>query len=310
MKTDGGPNLIELTQRFSTADLARAYLESILWPAGPTCPHCGVVNEATKLAGASTRPGVFKCRPCRKQFSVTVGTIFEDSKIPLNKWVIAYHLLCANKKGISSLSLSRMLGISYKSAWFMTHRIRHAMHDTSTDPLTGIVEADETFVGGKAKNAHSGKPIPVKTPVVALVERNGKVKARTVTSVTAATVGPMLKRMVAQSAILMTDDARIYIETGKHFAQHLSVNHSASEYVRAEPGVKAHTQTVESFNALIKRSVVGAWHSVSPEHLGRYVDECAFRWNTRTVSDGERMEQAMQQSAGRRLTYRKLGGKS
>lgn len=151
-KRDEGLNLVDLIQKFSSPEAARTYLESIRWASGRTCPHCGVVGESTKLEGHSHRPGLYKCRACREQFTVTVGTIFEDSHIPLNKWVIVFHLLCASKKGMSAHQIHRMIGVTYKSAWFMVHRIRHAMSSGNTQ-LSGIVETDETYIGGKSKNA-------------------------------------------------------------------------------------------------------------------------------------------------------------
>lgn len=296
---------MDLVESYGTPAKARAYLEAVRWPDGPVCPHCGVVNEATRLGGKAGERGLLKCNACKDQFTVTVGTVMEDSHIPLHKWVIATHLICANKKGISALSLQRMMKLgSYKSAWFMCHRIRFAMKDMDGELLTGVVEADETYVGGKAKNAHNGKPIPHKTPVVALVERGGNVKARAVTNVDFETISPILNGMVDRGAIVMTDDAQVYVTPGKGFAAHHSVNHSAKEYVRQEPGVKAHTNTVESFNSLVKRCIFGAWHNVSERHLPKYLNEISFRWNTRQDSDGERMEQALRQTEGKRLVLK------
>jgi transposase-like protein len=296
-------SLMDLVERFPTPLEARAYLESIVWANGRVCPHCGVVDDSADLHGAAAEKGLYWCRSCERNFTVMIGTIFEDSKIPLHKWIIAYHLIVANKKGISALSLQRMLGLgSYRSAWHMCHRIRHTMKDLSTEPLTGTVEVDETFIGGKAKNVHNGMPVPPKTPVLALVQRNGNVKTRAITNVDHKNIAPILDALVDRSAILMTDDAQVYVKLGGLFTEHHSVNHSASEYVRDEGHVSANTQTVESFNALVKRSIIGAWHNISDRHLDKYLDEVGFRWNTRDDSDGKRMEQALRQSAGRRLS--------
>ena len=313
--TPDGPSLIELVERYHDTESARTYLESVRWSAGRVCPHCGVVNESADLGGAAAEKGLYWCRACSKKFTVTVGTIFEDSHIPLHKWVIAFHLISANKKGISALSLQRMLNLgSYRTAWHMCHRIRHAMQDLTTEPMSGVIEVDETYVGGTAANAHNGKPTPPKTPVVALVQRDGKVRARAVTNVDETTIGPMLKEKIAAGSLLMTDGSIIYVNhveaNGAHYSAHKSVAHSRDEYVRVEDdGFKAHTNTVESFNSMVKRCIMGAWHNVSDRHLDKYLDEVSFRWNTRDVSDGERMEQAIRQSEGRRLPLRPMKSK-
>jgi transposase-like protein len=293
-------NLIQLMERFGNAETARAYLESLRWPEGPVCPHCGVMNEATKLKGKSCRPGLYKCNGCKQQYTVTVRTIFEDSKIPLHKWVLAFHLLCASKKGLSSHQLHRMLGITYKSAWFMTQRIRYAMEQGTFRKLRGVVEADETDVGGKAKNAHRGQRTPKKIPVVALVERNGRAFARKVANVNALNVVPFLRNTVSAKATVMTDGAPIYDHLSKDFADHKQVNHAAGQYVKGD----AHTQTVESFNSLLKRGLMGSYHHISEHHLDRYLSEFSFRWSHRKETDGTRTVAALQQSEGKRLTYR------
>lgn len=301
--TDGALNLIDLVKRFPTADAAREFLEKMLWPGGVTCAHCGVVGNATKLEGASCRPGLYQCRDCGKQFTVTVGTIFEDSKIGLDKWLIAANLICASKKSISALQISRMLDLPYKTAWFLCHRIRHAMQNNSFAKLDGVVEVDETYVGGKAKNEHKGAPIPVKTPVVSMISRTeDRMKAVAVTDVNSKTIGAIMKKYVKPSAEIFTDGGTHFPEAVKGFNGHETVNHDAKEYVR---GV-VHVQNCESFNALVKRSLMGAWHSVSRYHLDRYVGEVAFRWDYRKVSDSERMRQALRQVVDCRLTYRHL----
>lgn len=298
---DGALNLIDLVKRFPTADAARAYLESLLWPAGPSCPRCGVVGNAAKLN--CHRSGLYQCRDCRKQFTVTIGTIFEDSKIGLDKWLIAFALMNASKKSISALQVSRMLDISYKSAWHLCHRIRHAMQNGSFKKLDGVVEVDETYVGGKAKNVHNGQPVPQKTPVVSLISRTqNRMKAVTVTDVNAKTIGKVLKTYVAKSAEIFTDGGTHFPQATKGFAGHESVNHDAKEYMRGVVGV----QNCESFHALVKRSLMGAWHSVSSFHLPKYINEVAFRWDFRKVSDSERTTQALRQVVGCRLTYRRL----
>jgi len=295
---------------FHDEDAARAHLEAQRWPNGPECPHCGEHHseKITKLEGQKHRAGLYQCNSCREQFSVTVGTVFERSKIPLAKWLLAVHLMAAGKKGTSAKQIERMLGVTYKTAWFMMHRIREAMGTSAeTDgPLGGpgkIVESDETYVGGKAKNAKNGKPIPKKHAVVALVERGGEMRVRHVADVTAKTVRKHLVTQVSRKSHLMTDDSLLYYWLGREFAKHDSVNHSKDEYVRG----KAHCNTAESYFALLKRGIMGSFHSVSEQHLQRYADEFAFRWNYRKTDDAERAGAIIKASKGKRLTYRRIG---
>lgn len=290
---------------FHDVDKARAHLEAIRWPNGPICPHCGDVDHATKLEGKSTRPGVYKCKSCRKPFSVTVGTLFERSKIPLNKWVLATHLLSSSKKGMSAHQLHRMLGVTYKTAWFMAHRIREAMRPASDEPMGGgnkVVEADETFVGGKAKNAKNGKPTPKKEAVFALVERDGKVRSFHVPSVTRKTLRPILTAQVDRKSYLMTDEAGQYKAVGREFAGHGSVNHSIEEYVRS---FFWHTNTIEGYFSILKRGITGVYHHVSQKHLKRYLGEFDFRYNERASTDFERADNALKGIEGKRMTYRR-----
>jgi hypothetical protein len=267
--------------------------------------------------GTKHRDGCFQCNACHEQFTVTVGTIFEDSHIPLRKWLMAFALLCSAKKGISALQLQRELDIgSYRTAWHMAHRIRHAM---SKEPLAGLlkgtVEADETYVGGKPrkpagpsrgtgepkKRRGGGRSTHHKTPVVALVEREGgRSIAKPTIDATAETLSPILRASVDKSATLMTDAWRAYITVGREFAGHERVDHGSGEYVRGE----AHVNTAESFFALLKRGIVGSFHHVSPEHLFRYCDEFSFRWDYRSIKDSARTEIAIRQTKGKRLSYR------
>jgi len=296
---------------FSDEAKAIAHLEAARWPDGPFCPHCGS-TDVHRMAG-KTQAGMFICRDCRDKFSARVGSVMERSHIPVHKWLLAMHLMAASKKGMSSKQLQRMLGISYKSAWFLSMRIREAMKPAagtpSAEPLGGkgkTVEADETFVGGKAKNAHKGKPVPVKKPVVALVERGGEVRAKHVADVTAKTVREVLVTQASRKSDLNTDDSLTYYWLGREFNSHRSVNHSDREYVSKDG--RAHTQTVESFFSLIKRQMYGTHHAVSEAHLQRYVDEAAFRWNNRSalgVEDAERAANVLKGIAGKRLTYRR-----
>jgi len=293
---------------FHNEDAARAHLESVRWPDGPVCVHCGS-KRVTRMEGKSHRKGLIHCNDCGKPFTVMVGSVMERSKIPLAKWVLGFHLMAASKKGISSHQLHRMLGITYKSAWFLSMRIREAMglDPETSGPIGGgnkVVESDETYVGGKKKNVHNGKPEPKKHAVVTLVERDGEVRAKHVVNVTAKNVKEHLQANVDKTSWLMTDDSKVYKKIGKRFAGHTSVNHSQDEYVKL--GGFGHVNTAENFHALVKRQLMGAQHSVSEHHLQRYIDELAFRWNNRVangVNDDERANRAIKGAEGKRLVY-------
>ncbi len=299
--------------QFQDADKAREYLESQVWPKGPICPHCGVIGKHWELQGKTTRPGLHKCTDCREPFTVTVGTVFERSKIPLNKWLLAVYLLCSSKKGMSSKQIERMLGVTYKTAWFMTHRIRKAMETRGFKPMGGsgkIVEADETYWGTSAvgeRNKRVGRRIPgtaEKMKVVSLIERGGKVRSFQVPNVTARTLAPILRGQIAKETHLMTDEARAYINIGREFKEHSSVKHGAGEYAR---GI-AHVNTAESFFNILKRGLIGTYHHVGEQHLQKYVSEFDFRYNTREklgVNDAERAAIALKGITGKRLTYRR-----
>ena len=291
---------------FQNEAKARQWLEGHLWPDGPICPQCGTLDNATKLA---TRPGWYQCneKECRKQFSVTVGTLFERSHIPLNKWLLAAFLICASKKGMSTHQLHRMIGVSYKSTWFMMHRLREAMREGKFPGGLGgenkVVEADETYVGGKAKNRK--KHTPPKEAVISLVERDGPVRSFHVPSVSAKTLRPILVTQVSRQTYLMTDDSTVYPKIGEEYAGHGTVNHSIQEYVR---GGFWHTNTVENYFSILKRGITGTYHHVSQQHLKRYLGEFDFRYNERAglgVSDAERTAKMLQGIVGKRLTYRR-----
>jgi transposase-like protein len=291
---------------FSSDDKAREYLESLRWPHGVTCPHCGAIGDHYQLEGKAHRPGLWKCKDCREQFSVTVGTVFESSKIALSKWLTAVYLLCSSKKGISSHQLHRTLGVTYKTAWFMTHRIRHAMDDVAGGGLMGEggkpVEADETYVGrkpGRDKRRGYGH----KETIFALVERGGKVKSTHITGKLFPGIKRSLKKNVSPDAVLMTDSARIYRKIGKKFADHQAVNHSAGEYVRGD----AHTNTIEGVFSVFKRGMTGTYQHCESQHLHRYLAEFDFRYNNRAAldcDDAERTRRALKGIEGKRLTYR------
>jgi transposase-like protein len=292
---------------------AREALEATLWPDGPVCPHCGNVDSNTigKIEGKkhSHRPGLYYCGACKKQFTVTVGTVFERSKIPLSKWWLAVHLISSSKKGISAHQLWRMLGFgSYRTAWFMAHRIREAMKDMNPGAFGGgnkVVEADETYVGGKARNRAYAPP-PKKVAVFALVERDGKVRSRHVADVTADTLREAIEKVADAESHLMTDEAATYLGIGKEFAGHSTVNHSKDEYVRL--GGFVHTNTIENYFSILKRGVNGVYHHVSEAHLHRYLAEFDFRYSNRSglgIEDAQRTKLAMKGAAGKRLTYRR-----
>jgi transposase-like protein len=295
---------------FHDEDAARAYFEAQRWPDGkPFCPHCGTFN-VHRLEGKSHRAGLIQCNDCLQAFTVMVGTVMESSHIPLTKWALAFHKMASSKKGISAKQLQRELALgSYRTAWFMAHRIREAMGlDASAGPIGGAgktVESDETFVGGKAKNVHKGKPIPPKHAVHALVERGGKVRATHVADVSAKTLRKTIAKHVDPKSTMNTDEALAYYHMRKEFAAHGAVNHSAGEYVSKDG--KVHIQTAEAFFAILKRGVMGSFHSVSEQHLQRYVDEFAFRWNARSalgVEDAERARMMVKGAVGKRLKYR------
>jgi transposase-like protein len=318
-------NLTSIAANFSDAEAARTFLESVRWPDGTVCPFCGLIGEAYKLKAkegskSPVRLGVWKCKGCRKQFTVTKGTIFEDSHIPLNTWLMAIHLLCASKKGISAHQIHRMLGVTYRAAWFMIHRLRYA---SSQDPLaaqlTGTVEVDETYIGGKrrlakrrelqAKPGERAKDVPStvdnKSAVVSMVERGGDVRSYHVNRVTAKSLGPILKHNIEYGARVMTDAGTV-LHGAIHPRKHDQVNHSKDEYARYEGGVCVSTNTVEGFFSLLKRGIDGTYFHVSRKHLHRYLSEFDFRYSNRKINDGERSKKLIGKVSGKRLTYRDL----
>lgn len=294
-----------IASRYSNEESARELLEAIRWPNGPVCPHCGSV-EAYKITAKAdskkpARPGLFKCKGCKKQFTVTVNTIFEGSRIPLHKWLMGVYLMCSSKKGVSAHQLHRQLGITYKSAWFMAHRVRFAMEQGPlAELLAGTIEADETYVGGKNKGGKRGRGSETKTPVAALVQRGGKVRAKKVERVTGATLKGFIRENVDKSARVMTDQFASYRGLNTEFSEHGIVDHGVGEYVRGD----IYTNTAESWFSLLKRGVYGTFHHVSEKHLDRYVDEFEFRWNNRKATDGERALAALSQVSGKRLFYK------
>ncbi len=310
-------NLTEITNSYHDEDNAREFLEAQRWPDGKAgCPHCGLVGESTKLPPIAGKPkksgkityrkGVWKCRSCRKQFTATVGTIFEDSHIPLHKWLHAFHLLCASKKGMSAHQLHRMLGVTYKSAWFMAHRIRYAMAHLNLPKLSGTVEVDETYVGGKQEYGPHGlrKNKSNKAPVVSLVERGGNVRSFHTEVVTGKTPKQVVKENVSRDAHVMTDDHPSYGGLGKHFRRHSTIRHTWKVYARKEGDVLISTNTIEGYFSILKRGITGVYHHVGKQHLHRYLSEFDFRYNSRHSEDSERSLLAIQKVGGKRLMYR------
>lgn len=305
---------------FQDPDKAREYLERIQWPNGPVCPHCGVISEQHyRLEGKAHRPGLWKCKDCREQFTVTVGTVFERSKIKLNIWLQAVLLLCSSKKGMSAHQLHRTLGVTYKTAWFMAHRIREAFQETNAAPMGGDggpVEIDETYMGrAKPRRARLFRDGPKLQgtggvhlrKVVSLVDRAGKTHSFHIANIDATNLLPIVKKHVAKQAKVYTDNASHYRSMGfdKMFAAHETTNHSAGEYAR--PG-GIHSNTVESYFGIFKRGVFGTYHHISEAHLQRYLNEFDFRFSNRTamgVNDAERAIKALIEIRGKRLTYRR-----
>jgi len=292
---------------FTDDNAAREAIEAILWPDGPCCPRCGALDKIGKVTGKTARLGLYYCGSCKRQFTVTVCTIFERSKVPLSKWWFAVHLIASSKKGFPAHQLHRTLGVAYPTAWFMSHRIREAMRTGGLAPLGGeggIVEADETFIGrkeGSIKRRGHGH----KNTVLSLVDRNSKkVRSFHVDSVSAATLVPMVIENVAEETAMMTDEAGAYFTLGDHFDSHESVNHKADEWVRGD----VHTNTVEGYFSIFKRGMKGVYQHCSEKHLHRYVAEFDFRYNERSalgVEDKERAAKIVRGSSGKRLIYRR-----
>ncbi|HEY4101345.1 MAG TPA: IS1595 family transposase [Gemmatimonadales bacterium] len=321
---DKSPLVASLPLACADEDAAVAFIEEQRWGGEPVCPHCGTVNEARQIVGKDGQRGpryLWRCTACKKQFTVRIGSIFGDSKIPLRHWCYAFWAACASKKGVSALQIRRQTGLSYKSALFLMHRIRFAMTPDygPQAKLSGVVEADETYVGGSPRQmsraekraarieayAKGAKRLPRRTgkskvPVVAVVQRDGEVRASVMPVVTAANIKTMLVENVDLGSTLMTDESPLYTKVGSPFANHETVNHSSHEYARGD----AHSNSVESFFSRLKRQMYGTHHAVSPRHLHRYVAEVAFKHNTRKMEDGERTLAAIKGAVGKKLDNR------
>jgi transposase-like protein len=301
---------------FHNEEAAYAFVESKVWSNGPVCPHCGSTERISKMKGTSTRIGTYKCYVCRKPFTVKVGTIFEDSHVPLRYWLQAIYLMCASKKGISSNQLHRTLGVTLKTAWFMTHRIRYAMEQHPEGPFYGTVEMDETYIGGKIKTGpqtirRGQRPqdrlsaFDNKATVVSVLNRGGSVRSYHVQRVTAKNLRPIVNEMVAKDAHLMTDTSSI-LDSASADRKHSKVNHQKDEYVRYENGECITTNTVEGYFSILKRGINGIYHHCGKQHLHRYLAEFDFRYNNRMaqgVDDTQRADKALSGIVGKRLTY-------
>lgn len=307
-------NLADIAKVCASEEEAIKWVESIVWPNGePACPHCGTVDRSYRLQGKTSRPGLWKCGACRQQFTVKVGTIFEDSHIELRKWLLAIQLMCASKKGISASQISRELGITYKSAWHLCHRIRLAM---TKEPLAGklgsegqIVEVDETYIGGrrgnnKRRKGREWRAVRKHMAVMTLIERDGEVRTFHVRNTKRGTMQAIVRPNIADTAHIMTDEHKSYPGLADKFASHDTIQHKR-EYVR---GI-IHVNFAESYHSLLKRGIFGTFHHVSAKHLSRYLREFEFRWNSRKATDGARMVEAVAGAKGKRLMYAKAATK-
>lgn len=310
MSTDKDLTLIEIMRRYSTDDAAREYFENTRWPNGPVCPHCGnsdKIYARTSNRKTGTRKGLYKCGECKDTFTVTVGTVMEASKVPLHKWLLGFYIMCASKTQVSALQLQRQLELgSYRTAHFLCHRIRFALKDSfPVGSLGGEVEADETYIGGKAKGKGRGYK-GNKMAMVSLVERGGEVRSTVAKRVNGKAIDAMLRKHVSEEAHLNTDESPLYNKPGQRFASHSRVNHSKEEYAYYD--YRAHrtvtTNTVEGFFGNSKRSLDGTHHNVSEQHLHLYAAELDFKYNTRKETDGERTRIGIGRIEGKRLMYR------
>lgn len=313
-------------KRFSDLDAAREWLEQQRWPNGPVCPHCGNADsdKITGLKGKKHRPGLYQCAECREQFTVTVGSVMHRSKLPLTKWVAAIHLMASSKKGMSAHQMHRMLGIGYEAAWFMCHRLREAMRldPAGLPPMGGqgkVVEADETYIGQVDVPRPRNKYLPPPTrgrksgpankrAIVALVERGAETRLFHVANATSDEVWSILTKHVDRATSLHTDESRLYTSVGARFGEHLTVRHSAKEYVRYEDGKTIHSNTVENVFSVFKRGMIGVYRHCAEKHLHRYLSEFEFRYNRRAAlgfTDTERAAAIVKGADGRRLTYRR-----
>ncbi len=298
---------------FTDNNAAREAMEAVMWPMGPVCPHCGSVEKLGKVEGKAARPGLYYCGACKKQFTVTVGTIFERSKVPLSKWWLAVHLMASSKKGMSAHQLHRMLGVSYQTAWFMEHRIREAMREGGLAPMGGegeVVEIDETFIGKKEGVDKPKGGWKHKNVVLSLVERGGSVRSFHIESTKKKDVLPIVRENIARETHVMTDEAVQYAQLRGDFAAHGAVDHSRDEYAYDDrkTSERVHTNTVEGYYSIFKRGMTGVYQHCGEKHLHRYLAEFDFRYSNRVglgVDDAERTARILRGAKGKRLMYRR-----
>ena len=300
---------------FTDEKAARKHLESLRWADGRFCPHCGETENTSFVRGKKHRPGLFYCNSCEKQFTVTVGTVFERSKVPLHKWVMAFHLMTSSKKGMSAHQMHRMLGVTYKTSWFMAHRIREAMREDVPGGMGGdggAVEVDETFIGGskskKRQKIKKSRGSSHMNNVLSLVDREtGRVRSYVIKDMKAKTIYPIVRANVHRESRLMTDEARHYKTLGYEFAEHGTVHHGSGEYVKRRDNT-IHTQTIEGFFSIFKRGMKGVYQHCRKEHLHRYLAEFDFRYSNRValgINDPEHANRAIKGAEGKRRTYRR-----
>ena len=296
---------------FHDEEAAYAWVEARVWPTGPICPHCGGIDRISKMGGRSTRIGTYKCYQCRKPFTVKVGTVFEASHVPMRFWLQAMYLMSSSKKGVSSNQLHRTLGVTLKTAWFMSHRIRLAMKQVGLEPMggAGVVEVDETFIG-KNEFAPKSRRKPgarYRNVVMTLVERGGSARSFHIDMIDSYQVVPIILANIKRDATIHTDQGAWYKWLGKEFAEHEAVDHSKEEYVRREGDKLITTNTVEGYYSVFKRGMKGVYQHCKEKHLHRYLCEFDFRYSNRSglgVNDVERTERALRGIVGKRLTYR------
>ena len=313
-------DLLNFFDMFPDEQACRDFLEKHRWPNEVTCPQCGVIGKAYKYTSGKNAGKLFKCAACRQQFTVRVGTIFEDSPIALRKWFLAIYLTTNNKKGVSSVQLGKYLKVRQATAWFILQRVREVARTGTFEKLTGLVEMDEAYIGGKDSNKHYGKRLKTltgkgaqghgsknsKAPVVGMVERGGKLRAVATKDTGSRTLMTLARKHIDINATIYTDEHMPYRTLPKLGFEHESVNHGVKEFVNG----MASTNTAESFWSHLKRGINGIYHHVSAKHLQRYCDEYSYRWNTRSMTDGERFEDWFNHVNGKRLTYKSLINKS
>lgn len=294
-------SILQFQKHFNTDEKCRLYLEEQRWGGIPTCPHCGSVN----VCRFSTDNKTFKCRECRKKFTVTVGTIYENTKIPLTKWFLATYILSVHSKGISSLQLASWLDVTQKTAWFLNHRIREMLTEKAPELLSEVVEVDETYVGGKISNKHLSvrkdyKSLDNKTMVFGALQRKGKVRTKVIPETTIENIEQVISEFVEKDSTMVSDEHQAYRKVGENYT-HEKVHHKSKEYVRGD----IHTNTIEGYWSLLKRQIKGIHHVVSPKHLQRYCNESSFRYNNRILTQDEKFSFALSNCNGR-LTYKTL----